>query len=110
MEKVVFYEDRCIGCGACCSIAQENFTWSDEGKASMINDNVTEEAIDASNSCPTRAIAIEKDECDCKECNCNDNCDCIDDCCCEECNSTEENCTCKDECNCTDDCHCGCKN
>ena len=104
MGKIIFNEDRCIGCGACCNIAKENFTYSDEGKAEMINATITEEAIEASEMCPTRAIEIEN-SCDCShDCNCEDNCNC------DECDCSEETCTCGDECNCTEECNCGCKN
>ena len=88
MGKVIFDQEKCLGCGACCSIAQENFTFNDEGKASMISDKLTDSAIEASEVCPTRAITIEK-------CECGDNCTCG-----EECNCTEETCCCNE---------CGCK-
>ena len=108
MGKVIFNQEKCLGCGACCSIAQENFTFNDEGKASMISDKLTNEAIEASEVCPTRAITIEKDEkCICgNNCTCGDDCDCTEDTCC--CN--DSTCNCEEECNCTEEKHCGCKN
>ena len=30
MGKIEFIEDRCLGCGACWSVAPENFTCNDE--------------------------------------------------------------------------------
>ena len=102
MGKVIFDVDKCIGCGACCNIAKENFTYSDEGRATMISDKLTEEAIEASQMCPTRAITIEE-SCDCCEnCNCEEECNCTEDnCCCEDCNCNNE-CTCGNDCNCTE--------
>ena len=41
----------------------------------MISDEVTDEAIEASEMCPASAIII-NDNCDCDDCNCDDNCDC----------------------------------
>ena len=40
MGKVIFNQEKCLGCGACCSIAPENFTFNDDGKASMISDKL----------------------------------------------------------------------
>ncbi len=84
MKKVLLDESKCIGCGTCFYTAQENFKCNDEGRASLISDKVTDEAIEASECCPVSAITI--------KCDCTDNCDC------------------GDNCNCDDDCNCGCKN
>ena len=84
MKKVKLDESKCLGCGYCFQTAEENFKCNDEGRASLINDKVTDAAIEASEGCPVGAITI--------ECDCDDNCDCGDDC------------------NCDDDCNCGCKN
>ena len=60
MEKVKLDKDKCIGCGACNQIAPKNLGW--EGMtAIVIDENVTNEAKDAANSCPTGAITIEED-------------------------------------------------
>ena len=109
MGKINFDQDKCIGCGACCNIAQDNFTFNDEGKASMINDTLTDEAIEASEMCPTQAITIDN-SCNCEEnCNCENECNCTNEnCCCEDCDCSTE-CSCGDECNCTEECNCGCK-
>lgn len=98
MGKVNLNKERCIGCGACMSIAPENFTFGDDGRAEMINSESTTEAIEASEMCPVSAITVEGN-CDCNECNCTkeDNCGCMNEC------------NCNDDCNCTDDCNCGCK-
>ena len=113
MGKIIFERDKCFGCGACCTIAKKNFTFDDDGKATMISDKLTDEAKLASNACPTKAIKIEEnnENCNCNDkCNCNEDCNCNDDdCCCEECNC-ESNCTCEDNCECTEECNCGCKN
>ena len=95
MEKVDLNKERCIGCGACMSVAPENFTFGDDGRAELIDNKITDEAIEASEMCPVSAIMIES--CSCDECGCGDNCDCVN------------NCTCGDECNCTEDNNCGCK-
>lgn len=58
MKKVSLNKEKCIGCGSCTNIASENFSYSDEGKAELINDKVTDEAIEASEVCPTEAIEI----------------------------------------------------
>lgn len=60
MSKIEINKDLCIGCGACCAIAEENFEIGDEGLAEVVNDKITDEAIIASESCPTSAITIEK--------------------------------------------------
>ena len=98
MSKIIFESERCIGCGYCFSIAPNNFECNDEGRANMISDKITDEAIEASEGCPVSAILIEN--CNCDEC---ENCECND------CN-TENNCKCDEQCNCSDDCTCGCKN
>ena len=101
MGKILFSDDRCFGCGACINIAPENFTFSDDGRTVMINNEVNESAIEASEICPASAIVIENDSCNCSgDCSCGDNCNCTND---DKCN---ENCTCGDKCNCEDECSC----
>ncbi len=95
MSKIVFDKERCIGCGYCFSIAPENFECNDEGRASMISDNVTDEAIEASEGCPVSAILIDN-SCNCDDCSC-EHCECGNDCDCEE------------NCNCDESCKCGCQ-
>ena len=80
MKKIKLDETKCIGCGYCFSTATNNFECNDEGRASLISDEITDEAIEASEGCPVSAITI---ECDC-----------------------DENCECGDECNCDDTCEC----
>ena len=122
MGKIDFIEERCFGCGACWSVAPENFTCNDEGRTTMISDEANEAAIEASEICPASAIIVEGncDCCECENCNCSEEtnkCSCEHECTCgENCNCTEENncgcldkCTCGDDCNCTDECNCGCK-
>lgn len=114
MGKIEFISDRCFGCGACWSVAPENFTCNDEGRTTMISNEVTKEAIEASEICPASAIVVEG-TCECDNCEC-ENCNCEHTCTCEDCNCTEEDncgcldkCNCGDDCNCTEDCNCGCK-
>lgn len=61
MEKVNVAKEKCIGCGACVSIASNNFNFDDEGKSEVINETVTDETIEAKESCPTDAIEIKED-------------------------------------------------
>lgn len=96
MGKIQFIDERCFGCGACWSVAPENFTCSDTGRTVMINDEVNEKAIEASEICPASAIIIE-DTCNCENCECGHDCSC------------EEECNCDNNCNCTEDCSCGCQ-
>lgn len=78
MGKVELLTDRCVGCGLCCSIAQDNFTFGDDGRATLINNEVTDAAIEASEGCPVSAIVIEdddkKDSCCSHDCDGNCNC------------------------------------
>lgn len=82
MPKIKLNTSKCIGCGACVAIAPNNFDFDDEGLSKLINDEVTEEAISACESCPVEAIEIG---------------------CCGHCHCEEESC------DCDDDCECGCK-
>lgn len=103
MTKVDLIKDRCIGCGACMTIAPENFTFDDDGRAEMINSVATDEAIEASETCPVSAIVIENENCDCKkECNCDQECNCHEECTCgDNCNCTQEN-KCSENCSCNE--------
>ena len=53
-------EDVCIGCGACQAVCPEVFQINDEGIATTIvdeiSDEVKEDAIDAKEGCPVGAI------------------------------------------------------
>jgi len=63
MKKVKLDQSKCIGCGACVAIAQENFAFEEEDNISkVINDEVTEEAKSAADCCPVEAITIEESE------------------------------------------------
>lgn len=51
--------EGCIGCGACSSLCSHNFNLDDDGKASVISQEIidcTQEAID---SCPVNVIKID---------------------------------------------------
>lgn len=93
MKKIKVSEDACIGCGACVAIDSEHFEFNDEGLSHATNNNnlESEDLRNAIDSCPTSAISITEEECDCEECNCDDECECG----CESCECTEEsNCGC----------------
>ena len=53
-------KDLCIGCGACQAVCPEVFEIDDDGLASVIVEEIPEElsedAIDAKEGCPTNAI------------------------------------------------------
>ena len=56
MEKLVVDRDKCLGCGMCVSLASQNFDFED-GLASVINEEITEDAKTAMDSCPVGAIS-----------------------------------------------------
>lgn len=65
MKKIVVDPDRCIRCGACVSICDKVFDFSDDGPAMSKEENnildemdekVKDDALDALEGCPTSAI------------------------------------------------------
>ena len=62
--KVKFYNDICIGCGACCAIANGYFEIGEDGLAEVsslfqekdVPEEQEEDVRDAMDSCPTSAI------------------------------------------------------
>ena len=94
MGNLKVNEEQCIGCGACVAIDSEHFDFNDNGLSSVIKqDNLDSANLkSAMESCPTGAISIGNDSCECedKECGCCDNC------------TGEETC----DCGC-DNCECG---
>ncbi len=62
MSKVTVDKNKCVGCGACVSIAPDNFDFDNEGISTVINEEVTEEAKDAEEACPVLAIDIVGEE------------------------------------------------
>lgn len=58
--------DNCIGCGACQAICPDVFEINDDGYATTIVDEVSEElmddAMDAKEGCPVDAIEEVKEE------------------------------------------------
>lgn len=58
--KVIVKKDTCIGCGACTNIAEDVFSFDDDGLAKADNNKITEENKDdvemAIDSCPVEAI------------------------------------------------------
>ena len=39
-REIECLEDRCFGCGACCNVAPDNFTFGDDGRTVMISPNM----------------------------------------------------------------------
>ena len=51
--------DTCIGCGACVTIAPENFDYA-EGVSVVTSETITEKTKEAVDACPVRAIEVEE--------------------------------------------------
>ncbi len=81
MKKLVVDENSCIGCGACISLDEKHFSFSDDGLSMAISNDDLEssELKSAIECCPTNAIKIEESKCSCdsnsEHCDC-ENCDC----------------------------------
>ena len=64
--KIRVNQEACIGCGACCAIAEDLFDLNEEGLSVTLVDEVSEEqkedCIDAMESCPTGAIEEVKED------------------------------------------------
>lgn len=62
--KVKVNEDACIGCGACCAIADSIFEIGDNGLSEVKEEEVQEDekqaVRDAAEACPTGAIEVEE--------------------------------------------------
>ena len=58
--KITVKKDTCIGCEACTNIAEDVFSFDDDGLAKADNNKITEENKDdvemAIDSCPVEAI------------------------------------------------------
>lgn len=61
MAKVTVNKDLCIGCGACCAVAEETFQFGDDGLAEAKNNEVNDDVKAAAEGCPTDAITIEEE-------------------------------------------------
>ncbi len=59
-KKVVVDAEKCFRCGFCVGNFPEKFTFGEDGAATVINDEVTEEAKVAVDACPAGAISIEE--------------------------------------------------
>lgn len=63
---VIVKKDTCIGCGACTNIAEEVFTFDEDGYAKANNSKITDENMDdvelAIDSCPVEAIVKDEDK------------------------------------------------
>lgn len=63
MKNLCVNKALCIGCGACCSIDNEHFSFDDDGTSKVINNEIKElsdNLKDAISSCPTNAIKLEE--------------------------------------------------
>ena len=81
MKVVKVIKDKCFGCGACVSIAPQNFDFDEDGLSKVINSDITDEAIEACDVCPAFAIEIVNDSSKLDEENClgcNGQCCCAD--------------------------------
>lgn len=62
--KVKVNEDACIGCGACCAIADSIFEIGDNGLSEVKKEEVQEDekqaVRDAAEACPTGAIEVKE--------------------------------------------------
>ena len=62
--KVKVNEDACIGCGACCAIADSIFEIGDNGLSEVKKEEVQEDekqaVRDAAEACPTGVIEVEE--------------------------------------------------
>lgn len=65
MKCVKVDKEKCIGCGACMSIAPNTFEFGDDGlsqvKTEFVEDD-TAEVENAKDCCPTGAISVEDAE------------------------------------------------
>lgn len=61
MKKIKVDDSICIGCGACCGIAPDDFKMNEQNLSEPKSDTVKNEeaAKEAEESCPVGAITIE---------------------------------------------------
>lgn len=61
--KVKVNQDKCIGCGACMSVADDLFQFDDDGFSYAVKEEVAEKDEEkvktAAQVCPTEAIEVE---------------------------------------------------
>lgn len=66
MEKVKVHKEKCIGCGMCVGQNPDYFTFDDDGKSSVIKDEVDsnnkKDILESIEMCPTEAIVIEDEK------------------------------------------------
>jgi len=51
-------QELCVGCGACVAICPANFRMNDDGKSEVIDQDITDQTKEATDSCPVQAITI----------------------------------------------------
>ena len=60
-KKLVIDPNKCIMCWACSAIAPNNCAWVEGSDTPVVvNEEVTPEAMSATESCPTGAVHIEE--------------------------------------------------
>lgn len=57
--KIIIDPKKCVGCGHCTEVCRVNFQLSENGKAELKNEKVSDCAKKASDECPTEAIHVE---------------------------------------------------
>ncbi len=85
MKKIMVNKDLCIKCGACVAMDPEHFDFDEEGRSNVINNDNLESnnLVNAIESCPTNAISMINEECNCDHNSNNDH---------EKCNCQHNNC------------------
>ena len=52
-------KNKCVGCGMCAGLCPETFVINADGKAEVINSEVTSCAKNAAENCPAAAITLD---------------------------------------------------
>ena len=61
MKTLEVDESKCIGCGACVAIDEDDFEFNEEGLSRAKNEEISEDnekAVEAMEACPAGAITI----------------------------------------------------
>lgn len=62
--KIYIDKENCIGCGSCAALAANTFELSDEGKATVRDENGdnAETVLSAAKACPVSVITVSDDK------------------------------------------------